>query len=523
MAWLLSHAWWLVLLLIILALAAWAVLGGAVALSGLVLGAVAFGTAYARAAQQRTAIQLAQLTGPSLLTPEAVLAVPPQPDYVYTPPADDPLLPVAIVRPISLPGADSVDAADMRRALVDCNEALAIQVPKPPEKLALDLQHVHATALRALEPHTAFATRFAPLLRVGAGDIVAFESHRYIGVATGDVPAERRVFREVMNYPDIKDPMYLPLSDVSKEYFVPNLGLIPNNTLSLMKTNQEFIESYLVGLNHEFARELLWNEYPTDMQGSYFRQFWDVSVVPNRTGKDAKEFAEDLKDVPRLHEWDRTSTLGSHNHRDAQGDKSQVVLVIRGDLLKRYPNTIIYAQQATWSDEPKRKDRLILSDEKGESYEHDPKDARLRFPLYRAFVAPDIYFIGFDLTLAEVKGDSSLDETSVVRARLTPAQLGWFFVLQEVVGEPRFGLDVEEPVEPAPTPSWNDLSWVNVDLAGDKRIDVKKNLVATSVSVREEGTRWGANAADMAYIFYRKPVMVGIHGREMLKNLKSPT
>ena len=32
----------------------------------------------------------------------------------------------------------------------------------------------------------------------------------------------------------------------------------------------------MVGLNHEFARELLWREYPTDQRGSYFRQFWDV-------------------------------------------------------------------------------------------------------------------------------------------------------------------------------------------------------------------------------------------------------
>ena len=102
------------------------------------------------------------------------------------------------------------------------------------------------------------------------------------------------------------------------------------------------------------------------MQGSYFRQFWDVSVVPNRDGLDAREFAEDLKDVSRLHEWDRASALGSHNKRDAQGDKTQVVLVIRGDLLKRYPNTIIYAQQATWAPEEIRKNRLILSDEKGE-------------------------------------------------------------------------------------------------------------------------------------------------------------
>ena len=33
----------------------------------------------------------------------------------------------------------------------------------------------------------------------------------------------------------------------------------------------------MVGLNHEFARELLWREYPTDQRGSYFRQFWDVA------------------------------------------------------------------------------------------------------------------------------------------------------------------------------------------------------------------------------------------------------
>lgn len=30
-------------------------------------------------------------------------------------------------------------------------------------------------------------------------------------------------------------------------------------------------KSYMVGLNHEFARELLWREYPTDQRGSYFR------------------------------------------------------------------------------------------------------------------------------------------------------------------------------------------------------------------------------------------------------------
>jgi hypothetical protein len=30
---------------------------------------------------------------------------------------------------------------------------------------------------------------------------------------------------------------------------------------------------------------------------------------------------------------------------------------------------------------------------------------------------------------------------------------------------------------------------------------------------------WGSNAADMAYIFYQEPVMIAVHGRNMLKNL----
>ena len=76
--------------------------------------------------------------------------------------------------------------------------------------------------------------------------------------------------------------MYEKLRDLSAELFLPNLKLIPPDTITLLKTNPPFIESYMVGLNHEFGRELLWREYPTDERGSYFRQFWSVRglVVP---------------------------------------------------------------------------------------------------------------------------------------------------------------------------------------------------------------------------------------------------
>ncbi|MCK4375466.1 MAG: hypothetical protein KAX19_09060, partial [Candidatus Brocadiae bacterium] len=68
----------------------------------------------------------------------------------------------------------------------------------------------------------------------------------------------------------------------SPYYLLPGLDTVPQNTLGLVRTNQRFLESYMVGLNHEMARELLWREYPTDQRGTYFRQFWDVAeVVPS--------------------------------------------------------------------------------------------------------------------------------------------------------------------------------------------------------------------------------------------------
>ena len=67
--------------------------------------------------------------------------------------------------------------------------------------------------------------------------------------------------------------------------------------------NPKFIESYMVGLNHEMGRELLWREYPTDQRGSYLRQFWDVSGIISPSSPDgtltATEKAQ-FKDITPL-------------------------------------------------------------------------------------------------------------------------------------------------------------------------------------------------------------------------------
>ena len=79
----------------------------------------------------------------------------------------------------------------------------------------------------------------------------------------------------VMAYPVFHQPVYEAVKSLGQEFLIPNLNLIPDNTITILESNQRFIESFMVGLNHEMGRELLWREYPTDQRGSYFRQFWD--------------------------------------------------------------------------------------------------------------------------------------------------------------------------------------------------------------------------------------------------------
>lgn len=345
-------------------------------------------------------------------------------------------------------------------------------------------------------------------------------------------------FVEAMAYPKINKPMYFDLKKISDELFLPNVNLIEHNSITLLETNQPFIESYMVGLNHEFARELLWREYPTDQRGSYFRQFWDVANVlkdPALADKSEDEQREPYYDITKLHEWRRKSKLGDHDNRQKPGEppKEEVVLVIRGELLKKYPTAVVYAHKADWTindnhiadiNEP----RSLAHPEEGDQEKPDPMFVRT--PLYSAKVDPDIYFFGFDLTIKEARGENRPETPTIDNA-------GWFFVIKERPGEPRFGFDI-----PAADGSnnelvtWNDLDWSKVVPAEEGVVDVINlpqpiNLPASHVfddSTEGKGQEeqfnddknvaWNnsVDAANLAYILYQVPMMVCVHASEML-------
>jgi hypothetical protein len=313
-----------------------------------------------------------------------------------------------------------------------------------------------------------------------------------------------------MAHPDFEDAMYAHLRDISKELLIPNLELVPPNTIGILETNPKFIESYMVGLNHEMGRELLWREYPTDLRGSYFRQFWEVKGIHN---PDTPGDAEQLKDVTKLHTWPKASALGSHKpapgpNTDVQPGEKQLVIVIRGELLKRYPNTVVYAQKA-----------ILDKDGNPAIQETDVPDAdfdrTFKFPLFRAEIDPDLRFFGFDLTAKKARGE--------VESKQWPNdKLGWFFVIQEVPGEPRFGMDIkyETKLNPNSTPipnDWDDLAW-------DRFGPTEPAFVSTTPPVPFDNPNhakldkavWGRHAADMAFILFQTPVMVAVHASEML-------
>jgi len=409
---------------------------------------------------------------------------------------------------------DSAEATRFKTAAREGYAFLDANVANAPKLTlsTLDVNRVVQNAITELDPKRAIRARL--------GARVKLPPYMLLEIGSELV--------EALAYPIIDDPMYKPLKDLSPDLLLPNINLIPPNSVTLLETNQPFIEAYMLGLNHEFARELLWREYPTDQRGSTFRQFWDATDSLAAAQGDLEQAKELLRDITKMHKWSKQSLLGTHNNRKPPSDTAiakDLVLVIRGELLKRYPTAVIYAQRAQWQktaggriDPTLGREFVPLPD----AQEDNPPREIIRTPLYEAKVDPDIYFFGFDLNTTEVIGGTG-------EAGDTDA--GWFFVIKERPGEPRFGLDSAK--QPG-IKLWNDFSWPDVQPgAAGSFIQITAatptlNVGALSANATDamkaqhdddDEVTWGPNmsSADLAYILFQAPVMIAVHGAEMLR------
>lgn len=393
--------------------------------------------------------------------------------------------------------ADTVEARAFRTAASALGRRLAVTVSEPPRP-TFDLVNAGVKLAAAVDPLVAFPRRVAAGVRFGFDPGWLLQPEHL-------VPA--------MAYPDFDDPMYERLRDLSSELLLPNLQLIPPNSITLLETNPAFIEAYLTGLNHEFGKELLWREYPTDRRGSYFRQFWDVrGILAEPPDEPPEVVSERGKDITPLDTWPSASPLGSHRNPQRPPGR-QVVLTVRGDLLKKYPNTLIYAQKAHVArDEggtprPSR-EPVVVPVESDEDVERE-----IRFPVFKASVDPDIRFFGFDLAVDQARGAAD--------PQAEADDWGWYFIIQQLPGEPRFGMDVAfAPDDDPATPlTWNDLAWTHLP-EGQEFVDVTVPPQSfTPAGPGESLAQWGSDSARMASILFQSPVMIAVHAKELLEGL----
>ncbi|MDX2442614.1 MAG: hypothetical protein QNK30_02330 [Bacteroidales bacterium] len=441
-------------------------------------------------------------------TPESVDSYPKSPDFTITNPGSD-------FKP-SKGETDSTEAKRFKGALKDTFNLVSTKY-KEADKTQLDLAELNKTIIQAIDPSDTIPKRI--------GYLVKLPPHIKKNMV--------EKFTPVMVYPEIDIPMYKPLANISTELFLPNLNKIEQNSITLLENNQKFIESYMVGLNHEMSRELLWREYFTDLRGTYFRQFWDVhSFLSSQPPPD--DLKEQLRDIPPIHKWSKINTthinpsdsnsvrkneLGANNQRASNSGKTQLVLVIRGELLKKYPTAVVYAQKAEWGKKSNvpdvNEERTLI--ELTVAEKSNPPESKLKSPLFEAKIDPDIYFFGFDLDDEEARGTKNPTSTS--------DDPGWFFVLKERPGEPRFGLDLSKADKII---NWNNLSWEDVGTADGKCIVLNKTITFDTYDPlidQENKSRaddvqahWSpsTNAAELAYILYQVPVMVAVHASRML-------
>ena len=269
-----------------------------------------------------------------------------------------------------------------------------------------------------------------------------------------------------MPHPQFHRPMYEPLADLSQNMLLPGLARVPPDTVTLAETDPRAIESYMTGLNHEMARELLWRRYPTDQRGTYFRHFWDSEGLPSAAATQ----------MPPLHLWNADVALGQNFAGAGQG---RLVLLIRGELLRRYPGAVIYAARPL------------------QAQKFDPAEHRL--PIFRGTLEPDVCFVGFQLTLAEVL------ETAGANS--------WYFVLQQPPTDARFGMDLPTGFGDGAgvLESPNDLNWGHmVDTAEQFDALTHASALGRLANRAVGGFNYGHNAAHMAALTLQRPVRIAI-------------
>ena len=185
----------------------------------------------------------------------------------------------------------------------------------------------------------------------------------------------------VMAYPQFPEPTYYYLKQLADKFILPCVDELPNNTISMFKSNEGFVEAYLCGMNTEMGRELLWREYPTDQRGSYFKKFWDTDTSVENIQNDS------YFDIKSVHNWN--NELGK-NHSESKSEL--LMFAVKGELMRSYPDTKIYLH------------KVVKENGEYKPSSEIEKDGVIIEPAAQAFFRDDIYVVGFKIKYKDALG-----------------------------------------------------------------------------------------------------------------------
>lgn len=280
---------------------------------------------------------------------------------------------------------DSVQAAAFRvLAARHLTKFLAAASVAGPIRANLDLGAAFTQVIAMAAPRETFAAALGQVLSGPASP----------GGASADAgdPAPAGVIPADLS-PRFAAPMANALAELGQEWILPGLEGVPANTALALVTNSLFVQAFMIGLNHEFGRELLWREFPAPLNATFFQRFWDNAIDPATPA--------DLEPI---------SARGERALDEDSIPGDQFVLLVRSELLRRFPDATVSA---------------VRGDESS-------------LPVFTGALVPDVRYFGFAIPENEA------------------AQ--WSVVIAEQPSAPRFGFEVGEAPPgmshaPAPDPT----------------------------------------------------------------------
>lgn len=290
---------------------------------------------------------------------------------------------------------------------------------------------------------------------------------RVVGDALGGIgePAPWWQLTEGAPAVELLQPLAPALIERWPELMLPGARQVPAESVGLMETNPAFIAAFMAGASDGLSRELLWRQVPADPRGTPLRRFWG--------GGDAAALQ-----MPPMGAWPLSDPLGL-----AMGERPQAVILVRGEVIRHYPDASVYLVGASWVGGVRLPNPAVRMD-----------------PVFEDRLGADVRFAGFPLPAEELLGAASPAEGGA----------GYFIVLEEQVSAPGFGFDPPQPGGGAPaTP--NDLRWDHVTGGGPFAVIAPPTPVTFP-----GGATWGQDAAHVADLALQRPMRVLMHARALL-------